>query len=102
MQDDVNELRSVVERATPALLAIPDAHSAKRPAPDRWSAREVIGHLIDSASHNHQRFVRAQFHDDLVFPGYEQDAWVKVQQYEEAPWKDLVTLWRRSTCTWRG
>jgi hypothetical protein len=54
----------------------------------------VIGHLIDSASNNHQRFVRAQFQEDLVFSGYEQDAWVSVQRYRDAPWEELIALWR--------
>ena len=94
MQPYVEELRQVVGRATPALLAISDEASAQPQAPGKWSPREVIGHLIDSASNNHQRFVRAQFQDDLVFPGYDQDAWVRLQQYQNAPWIELVTLWR--------
>ena len=94
MQTYVTDLQSTVERSTPALLTLSEADSARRPAPGKWSPREVLGHLIDSASNNHQRFVRAQFQDDLVFPGYEQDAWVRVQQYQESPWPDLVALWR--------
>lgn len=58
-----------------------------------WSAKEIIGHLIDSASNNHQRFVRANWQDDLVFPGYDQDQWVAVQQYNTAPWSELIDLW---------
>lgn len=94
MEDYVRELRWVVERGTPALLALSDADSGRRPAPGKWSPREVLGHLVDSASHNHQRFVRAQFQDDLIFPGYDQDAWVAAQHYQTAPWVDLITLWR--------
>jgi hypothetical protein len=90
----VDELRSVIEQATPALLALSEEASARRPAPGKWSPREVIGHLIDSASNNHQRFVRAQFQDDLVFAGYDQDAWVTTQKYQDAAWLELVTLWR--------
>jgi hypothetical protein len=94
MQDRASELRSVVEQSAPALLSLSEADSARHPAPGKWSPREALGHLIDSASHNHQRFVRAQFQDDLVFPGYEQDAWVRLQRYQDAPWAELVTLWR--------
>src|SRR5205085_7215762 len=54
---------------------------------------EIIGHLIDSASNNHQRFVRAQFQDDLIFPRYAQEEWVRVQGYQDAPWRELVALW---------
>lgn len=60
----------------------------------KWSPREIIGHLIDSASNNHQRFVRAQFTDDLVFAGYEQEGWVRVQGYQEEDWSGLLELWK--------
>ena len=70
-----------------------DEESRRPLRPGKWCAREVIGHLIDSASNNHQRFVRAQFKDDLLFDGYEQDAWVSLQRYSEAPWSELIDLW---------
>ncbi len=66
--------------------------SAKRE--NSWSKKEIIGHLIDSASNNHQRFVRAQFKDDLVFPGYDQDQWVAAQNYQSADWHSLIQLWK--------
>ena len=94
MSDYIRELRSAIERASPLLAAISDEESRRQPAPGKWSPREIIGHLIDSASNNHQRFVRARFQDSLVFPGYDQDAWVKVQAYREAPWPELLSLWR--------
>ena len=88
------ELREAVEAATPRLLALSEADASKSPAPGKWSPKQVIGHLIDSASNNHQRFVRVRFMDDLVFAGYEQEAWVAAQNYQGAPWADLVGLWR--------
>ena len=94
MQSYVNEFRSIIDEATPALLALTESESARYPAPGKWSPREVIGHLIDSASNNHQRFVRARFQNDLVLVGYDQDGWVSLQQYQEEPWTELVTLWR--------
>jgi hypothetical protein len=87
------ELVDVVDAAVPRLRAIDAARATVRPAPGKWSPQEIIGHLIDSASNNHQRFVRAQFQDDLVFNGYAQDDWVATQQYQQARWDDLVTLW---------
>jgi len=90
----IGELRRAVEEAAPKLLRMSDAKAKRRPRPEKWSPAEIIGHLIDSASNNHQRFVRAQFQDDLVFPGYDQDAWVVVQAYGDASWVDLVTLWK--------
>jgi hypothetical protein len=94
MPDYADELRWLVECHAPVLLTFDEARSARRPSPGKWSPREIIGHLIDSASNNHGRFVRAQFRDDLVFDGYEQDAWVAAQQYQDAPWAELVGLWR--------
>ena len=90
-------LRQAVERATPRLLALGDAAASVPPAPGKWSPKEVIGHLIDSASNNHGRFVRAQFTEDLVFPGYQQEQWVAAQHYAGAPWEELVALWRGFT-----
>lgn len=58
-----------------------------------WSRRQVLGHLIDSASNNHQRFVRASLTDSLEFPAYDQNAWARVQAAEEADWSLLVALW---------
>lgn len=94
MQPYVRELVDAVEAASPRLLAMSDEAAARRPAPGKWSAKEIVGHLIDSASNNHQRFVRAQLKDDLLFDGYEQDGWVERQRYVDAPWTDLVSLWR--------
>ncbi len=94
MNDFIDDFRRLVERSAEALLKISEADSARRPASGKWSPKEIVGHLIDSASNNHQRFVRAPFKDDLVFPGYDQDAWVTAQRYQEAPWEDLVELWR--------
>lgn len=70
------------------------ADEATRPgAAGKWSPAQVIGHLIDSASNNHQRFVRARFRSDLRFEGYDQEAWVSAQDYAAAPWHLLLDLW---------
>ena len=86
-------LRDAVASALPALTAISDAAASMPRAPGKWSRKEIVGHLIDSASNNHERFVRAQFTDDLVCPTYDQDVWVRVQRYGDAPWNELVALW---------
>jgi hypothetical protein len=93
MPDFVEELRDAVNDATPILRQMSEERSRMRPAPGKWCPREIIGHLVDSASNNHQRFVRAQLQDDLIFPGYEQDAWVALQHYHDAPWEELIALW---------
>ena len=93
MQDSARRLLLVLDAAAPRLLELDDTASAGRPAPGKWSSKEIVGHLIDSASNNHARFVRAQLQDDLIFPGYAQDDWVAAQRYQDAPWRQLVELW---------
>ena len=87
-------LRAAITEAFPRLSTISDSDAATSPAPGKWSPKQVIGHLIDSASNNHQRFVRANFADDLIFPGYDQERWVELGRYAEAPWESLLMLWR--------
>jgi hypothetical protein len=93
MIDAAGELREMVRRAAAALRAIGDDEAARPLAPGKWSRKQVVGHLIDSASNNHQRFVRAQEQEALAFPGYDQDRWVASQDYAGAPWAELVSLW---------
>ncbi|VTS07588.1 Uncharacterized protein OS=Deinococcus phoenicis GN=DEIPH_ctg004orf0104 PE=4 SV=1: DinB_2 [Tuwongella immobilis] len=86
-------LRQRVAATLPLLRAMPEAEVAHKPAHDRWSKKEIVGHLIDSACNNHQRFVRAQLEGGLTFPGYEQEGWARCQGYAAADWELLVELW---------
>jgi hypothetical protein len=58
-----------------------------------WSRKQVIGHLIDSASNNHQRFVRLFLEPEVSLPGYEQAGWVTSQQYQDHSWSELLEFW---------
>ncbi len=67
-------------------------------APGKWSRKQILGHLIDSAVNNHQRFVRAQIpahlqHGVLMLDGYAQNDWVQVQDHQSRDWAELVALW---------
>jgi hypothetical protein len=88
------DFRHTIDRSAERLLALSDAEAGTRPSPGKWSPKEIVGHLVDSASNNHGRFVRAQLQDDMTFSGYEQDDWVRVQDYQERRWADLVLLWQ--------
>src|SRR5262245_21200923 len=82
-------------RTLPGVLArFSEAQSEQRLAPERWTRKEVVGHLIDSASNNHQRFVRGQTASGQDFPGDEQERWVRLQDYQTTRWADLIDLWR--------
>jgi len=76
--------------------ALPEEIITFRPSADAWSIKEIIGHLIDSASNNHQRFVRLQLVKQLTFPDYGQDniRWVRIQKYQKRKWEELLDLWR--------
>jgi len=93
MQNVANALRDRVSKAAPQLRAVSDASAAVKPAPERWSKKEILGHLIDSACNNHQRFVRAQLQGSLTFPGYEQEGWARCQGYANSDWRLLIGLW---------
>lgn len=93
MRDFLDDFRSTLAAESVRLLAIPERDASRSPAPGKWSPKEVIGHLIDSASNNHGRFVRASLSDEMVFPGYDQDAWVTAQRYNELAWRELISLW---------
>ena len=72
----------------------PDEELTERPGPGRWSRKEILGHLIDSAINNYRRFVLAS----LAPPPhrlrpYDQDAWVRVADYQHFPAADLLMLW---------
>jgi len=76
------------------LREIDEAAASKRPAPGKWSAKAILGHLIDSAANNHQRFVRLQLGPRIDLPGYDGDAWVALQHYQDRPWREIIDLWR--------
>jgi hypothetical protein len=88
-----NDLLSALNIAD-RLRQIDDAAALRRPAPGKWSNKEIIGHLIDSAANNHQRFIRLQLGPSINLPGYDGDAWVELQRYQERPWTELIDLWQ--------
>jgi hypothetical protein len=87
------DLQQTIDNALPKLRAMSDAAAGEPRSPGKWSRKEIIGHLIDSASNNHQRFIRAQQVETLSFPPYEQNHWSASQHCNERPWSALVDLW---------
>ena len=82
-----------MEAAEARLRQIPEWESIQPALHGGWSRKQVLGHLIDSASNNHQRFVRAMLQPSLDFPGYDQEGNIRVQVVQEADWMLLVSLW---------
>ncbi len=71
-----------------------EAELRHRPGPGRWSRKETLGHLVDSAANNHSRFVLAQtVSPPLRLVAYDQDVWVRLADYQHLPSAQLLTLW---------
>jgi len=87
------QLRKTIDTAKPKLLSIPDGEASAKPFPDKWSIKEILGHLIDSAANNHQRIVRMQEAANIGSFTYTQQHWVTSQQYINERWNDIVALW---------
>ena len=92
--DTAAALHRAIETAIPRLRALSDERASKRPAPGKWSSKELIGHLLDSATNNHNRFVRGMLDSEVRLPKYEQEGWVRVQGYATADWGALLDFWR--------
>ena len=101
--DDINE---VMKREIPLLLSLSEEQVSVRRNSQNRTVKMLVGHLIDSASNNHQRMVRLQYAPRcghsmpntemgmLVFPDYTQDndLWIQLQDYQHEDWQQLVTL----------
>jgi hypothetical protein len=96
MKETATHLTATIKQALPLLMGMDEAHASTRPAQGKWSPKEIIGHLVDSAGNNQQKFVRAMREDGVQFPNYEQDFWVSAQHYNEEPWNELILLWEHS------
>jgi ABC-type transporter Mla MlaB component len=93
MKDALADFEQTIAAFGVRLRALSAAEAARARTDGKWTAKQIIGHLIDSAANNHQRFVLAQLKDELRFPGYQQEDWVRVQHYDAASWPVLVQLW---------
>jgi hypothetical protein len=91
--DSLQALRVLVERLPERLRALPAGKIALKPAPNTWSAKEELGHLLDSAANNHQRFVRAQLEEKPAMRTYDGDDWAELHRYQQQDWEALITLW---------
>jgi hypothetical protein len=86
-------LRAAIRSVPEALLRMHDQVAAEIPPPDKWSRRQELGHLLDSAANNHQRIVRAQLEAQPAMPGYDGDRWVDLHDYQHRDWKELIGIW---------
>lgn len=93
LAERIRQFEQILDGALQRLAQISEAQSEERLAPGKWSRKEILGHLIDSASNNHQRFVRTQLASQVSFPAYAQTEWVEMQGYQSESWENLIQLW---------
>ena len=95
-QQTADAIRGIVDSEVPFLDTLTESVVTGRRNSQGRNIKQILGHLIDSASNNHQRMVRLQYNEELLFPDYtrQNDLWIAIQHYSEAPWKELRALWK--------
>lgn len=86
---DVDRIAMIADN----LFELDEAFVREPRSPGAWSRKQILGHLIDSASVNHQRIIEAQVTGSIVFASYAHEDWVRLQGYQTQDWEELVTLW---------
>lgn len=92
----IREIRRIAFEWEDKLIGLPQDVTIARLNRQGRNIKMIIGHLIDSASNNHQRMVRLQYTSNLVFPDYtmQNDQWISIQQHQEENWEEMLHLWK--------
>jgi hypothetical protein len=93
VREIADKLKTIISETEPKLRRMDDDEVILKPYPEKWSKKELLGHLIDSAANNHQRFVRSQYGVAKDFPPYAHNEWVSIQKYNEIDWETLISFW---------
>ena len=88
------DFRAEIEMLHAALFALPPGLAEVPWRAGGWTRKQIVGHLLDSAANNRQRFVRATIDGQYAGPSYEQDAWVAAHGYGDKPWDTLLRWWQ--------
>jgi hypothetical protein len=92
MNSTATELLAILNEYLPQLNTLNEEQASIRPLPNKWSRKEIIGHLIDSAENNTRRFIVAQYEENPLII-YKQDNWVSINNYQSYPLNELIGLW---------
>jgi hypothetical protein len=92
MEPTILHLEKIIRNYTRRLEAVSEENYALKPRAEKWSKKEILGHLVDSAQNNIRRFIVAQYEDTPVIL-YNQDKWVELTNYQHYPARDLLSLW---------
>ena len=85
--------RAELDGLRAALVALPPELADTPWRDGGWTRKQIVGHLLDSAANNRQRFVRAAADGHYEGPQYAQDAWVAAHGYAGQPWETLLLWW---------
>jgi len=90
---DYQILKNIIEEQLLKFEEMYEEDWAYKVSPEKWSKKEILGHLCDSALANIRRFVITQYkeNENIV---YDQDFWVKAQNYQNVPTSDIISLWK--------
>lgn len=80
IEQAISRLDFIIDKVPGILMQISEEEMSEKLSPNKWSKKEVIGHLVDSATNNHQRFVRGQF-EDMPEIRYDQNKWNECSFY---------------------
>lgn len=92
----IETLKDIMDTVYPIFNKMSSAQFGEKPSENKWSPKEIIGHLVDSAFNNHRRLILAENQDDLLFDGYDQDEWVRRNNYQNRSKDEVLELWRIS------
>jgi len=92
MKETIQELELIILDYAPQLKERNAEDFSFKPSPTKWSGKEYLGHLIDSAQSNIRRFVMAQY-EDKPYIVYDQEKWVVAANYQDYSLEDLIDLW---------
>ena len=89
----INEYKNKIENFFEIMVDNKDIVDIKI-SEEKWTLKEMISHLIDSASNNHQRFIRLQIYKNIYFPAYDSEIWKNITKIKDFDFLDLINLWK--------
>lgn len=94
IQQNILRLQLFIDFIPSKLLEMKEEDFSAKISPDKWSKKEILGHLIDSAANNHRRFIQAQIAAPLIIESYQQNEWNKYNHYQDLEREHVISFWK--------